>query len=134
MNAPTPRWSSTYFTNAKFMPQATIVPMAAIRDQSRITRFMKVESPLVARAAVRALTASKIRELYNEGLGNPNVLPFWVGEPDEPTPDFIRKAGIASIAAGELFYTHNLGIPELREALAEYISRLHRNLPLNRSR
>jgi aspartate/methionine/tyrosine aminotransferase len=87
---------------------------------------MKPESPLAARAAVRALTASKIRELYNEGLGNPNVLPFWVGEPDEPTPDFIRKAGTDSIAAGELFYTHNLGIPELREALAGYISKLHR--------
>jgi len=89
-------------------------------------RFMKSESPLTARAAVRALTASKIRELYNEGLGNPNVLPFWVGEPDEPTPDFIRKAGTDSIGAGELFYTHNLGIPELREALAAYVSRLHR--------
>ena len=108
--------------------------MAAIRDQSRITRFMKVESPaqlcakfpLDAREAVRTLTASKIRELYNEGLGKPNVLPFWVGEPDEPTPDFIRKAGSASIAAGELFYTHNLGIPELREALASYVTKLHR--------
>jgi len=98
---------------------------AAASGQSRITRFMKSESLLTARAAVRALTASKIRELYNEGLGNPNVLPFWVGEPDEPTPDFIRKAGTDSIAAGELFYTHNLGIPELREALAKYISRLH---------
>jgi aspartate/methionine/tyrosine aminotransferase len=89
-------------------------------------RSMKPESPLAARAAVRALTASKIRELYNAGIGNPNVLPFWVGEPDEPTPDFIRKAGTDSIAAGELFYTHNLGIPALREALAGYISRLHR--------
>ena len=87
---------------------------------------MKSESHLTARATVRALTASKIRELYNEGLGKPNVLPFWVGEPDEPTPDFIRKAGSASIAAGELFYTHNLGIPELREALASYVTKLHR--------
>ena len=86
---------------------------------------MKTGSPLAARAAVRALTASKIRELYNAGIGNPNVLPFWVGEPDEPTPDFIRKAGTESIAAGEVFYTHNLGIPDLREALAAYISRLH---------
>ncbi len=86
---------------------------------------MKFEPQLTARAAVRALTASKIRELYNEGLGNPNVLPFWVGEPDEPTPDFIRKAGSASIAAGELFYTHNLGIPELRETLAGYLCGLH---------
>ena len=87
---------------------------------------MKSEFPLAARGAVRALTASKIRELYNAGIGNPNVLPFWVGEPDEPTPDFIRKAGMDAIAAGELFYTHNLGIAELREALASYITRLHR--------
>jgi aspartate/methionine/tyrosine aminotransferase len=82
--------------------------------------------PLSARPAVRALTASKIRELFNAGLGRSDVLPFWVGEPDEPTPEFIRRAGMDSIAAGELFYTHNLGIPELREALAGYVTRLHR--------
>ena len=93
---------------------------------------MKPENPLPARpalearAAVRALSASKIRELVNEGLGRKDVLPFWVGEPDEPTPDFIRKAGIDSINAGELFYTHNLGIPSLRQAVAQYITRLHR--------
>jgi len=87
---------------------------------------VKFETPLIARAAVRALTASKIRELVNEGLGNPDVLPFWVGEPDAPTPGFIRQAGIDSIAAGELLYTHNLGIPELREELAAYLTRLHR--------
>jgi aspartate/methionine/tyrosine aminotransferase len=83
-------------------------------------------SPLFARAAVQSLAASKIRELYNEGVGKPGVLAFWVGEPDEPTPQFIRDAATASIAAGELFYTHNLGIPELRAALAAYVSRLHR--------
>jgi len=87
---------------------------------------MKPETPLSARAAVRALTASKIRELYNEGLGRSDVLAFWVGEPDEPTPPFIRQAGIDSIGAGEVFYTHNLGIPELRDALAAYVTRLHR--------
>jgi aspartate/methionine/tyrosine aminotransferase len=88
---------------------------------------MKPETPLSARAAVRGLTASKIRELYNEGIGKADVLPFWVGEPDEPTPEFIRRAGTDSIGAGEVFYTHNLGIPELRQCIASYISRLHRN-------
>jgi aspartate/methionine/tyrosine aminotransferase len=92
---------------------------------------MKFESPLSARTAVRALTASKIRELYNEGIGRSDILPFWVGEPDEPTPQFIRKAAIDSIAAGEVFYTHNLGIPELRDALAGYITRLHRKVDSN---
>jgi aspartate/methionine/tyrosine aminotransferase len=87
---------------------------------------MKPEAFLSARGAVRALTASRIRELVNEGVGRTDILAFWVGEPDLPTPDFIRKAGADSIAAGELFYTHNLGIPSLREALAGYVTRLHR--------
>ncbi|HEV7478359.1 MAG TPA: pyridoxal phosphate-dependent aminotransferase, partial [Burkholderiales bacterium] len=87
---------------------------------------MKFETPLAARAAVRSLTASKIRELYNEGIGRSDILPFWVGEPDEPTPEFIRRAGIASIEAGEVFYSHNYGIPELRDALSKYLFGLHK--------
>src|SRR5207244_1382983 len=55
----------------------------------------------------------------------------WVGEPDEPTPEFIRKAATDSIGAGEVFYTHNLGIPELRAALGEYVSKLHRKTEPN---
>ena len=92
---------------------------------------MKFETPLGARAAVQALAASRIRELYNEAFGRKDVLAFWVGEPDEPTPEFIRKAATDSIAAGELFYTHNLGIPPLREALAAYVTRLHRKTDPN---
>src|SRR3954466_16289696 len=134
MKVPTPMWPSTYFTKAKFMPQASMVKIAAARAQSslftcgksRIPSSMKVETILSARSAVRELTASKIREVVNEGMGREDVLPFWVGEPDEPTPQFIRQAGIDSIAAVELFYTYNLGIPSLREALAQYVSRLHR--------
>jgi aspartate/methionine/tyrosine aminotransferase len=75
---------------------------------------------------VQALAASKIRELYNEGVGRKDVLAFWVGEPDEPTPQFIRKAGMDSIAAGEVFYTHNLGLPELRQELSAYLSRIRK--------
>jgi aspartate/methionine/tyrosine aminotransferase len=81
---------------------------------------------LEARSAVRSLAASKIRELFNSGIGRSDILPFWVGEPDEPTPEFIRKAGMDSIAAGETFYTHNLGIPEIRDALSAYLRGLHR--------
>lgn len=89
---------------------------------------MRPESPdpLAARAAVRNLIASKIRELFNAGIGRKDIVAFWVGEPDEPTPSFIRRAGIASIEAGELFYSSNYGIVELREALAAYVTRLHR--------
>ena len=78
-----------------------------------------------ARAAVRALESSQIRAVANAAMGRADVLPFWFGEPDEVTPDFIRAAGIASLNAGETFYSHNFGIPSLREALAAYLSSLH---------
>jgi len=82
--------------------------------------------PLVARDAVRALRASRIREVANTGMGRPDVLAFWFGEPDEVTPEFIRQAAVDALGAGDTFYTQNLGIPALREAVAAYVTRLHR--------
>jgi aspartate/methionine/tyrosine aminotransferase len=79
-----------------------------------------------ARAAVQSLSASRIREVANAGMGDPDVLPFWFGEPDEVTPAFIRDEAAASLARGETFYTQNFGIPELRDAIAAYVSRMHR--------
>ena len=80
---------------------------------------------LLARQAVHSLVASQIREVANVGLGNPDILPFWFGEPDQVTPAYIRDAAVASLHAGETFYTQNFGIPELREAIAAYVSRWH---------
>jgi aspartate/methionine/tyrosine aminotransferase len=80
----------------------------------------------IARAAVRELRASKIRAIANAAMGQADVLPFWFGEPDEVTPEFIRQAAIDALNAGDTFYTHNLGIAPLREAIAGYVSRLHR--------
>jgi aspartate/methionine/tyrosine aminotransferase len=80
---------------------------------------------LGARPPIRALVASQIREVANAGMGDPDVLPFWFGEPDEVTPAYIREAAVASLDAGETFYSQNFGIPELREAIAKYVSRLH---------
>ena len=77
------------------------------------------------RAVVEQLEASRIREVANEGLGRPDVLKFWFGESDEVTPAFIRDAAMASLQAGETFYAQNLGLPELREALAVYTDGLH---------
>ncbi|HUH92534.1 MAG TPA: pyridoxal phosphate-dependent aminotransferase [Casimicrobiaceae bacterium] len=81
---------------------------------------------LHARGAVRGLFASQIREVANAALGDADVLPFWFGEPDEVTPTYIRDAAVASLAAGETFYSQNFGIPELRAAIAAYVSRLRR--------
>ena len=78
-----------------------------------------------ARADVRALAASRIREIANVAMHDPDVLAFWFGEPDEVTPAFIRDAAAQSLARGETFYAQNLGIPELREAIADYVTSLH---------
>ena len=77
------------------------------------------------RQAIHNLEASKIREVANAGLGRDDVLAFWFGESDEVTPDVIRQAAIDSLQRGETFYAHNLGLPELREAVARYTSTLH---------
>ena len=82
--------------------------------------------PATARRAVAALVTSKIREIANAGLDAGDVLAFWFGEPDEVTPEFIREASAAALAAGETFYAHNLGLSALREAIAAYLCRLHR--------
>jgi aspartate/methionine/tyrosine aminotransferase len=81
------------------------------------------------RPVVESLEESRIREVANAGMGLPDVLKFWFGESDEVTPDFIREAAIASLNAGEAFYAHNLGLPELRHAIAGYTHGLHPQLP-----
>jgi aspartate/methionine/tyrosine aminotransferase len=80
---------------------------------------------LSARPAVASLRSSKIRQVANVGMGRADVLPFWFGESDEITPEFIRQAGIAALESGDTFYTQNLGIPPLREAISAYLTKLH---------
>jgi aspartate/methionine/tyrosine aminotransferase len=77
------------------------------------------------RTVIEQLPPSRIREVANAALGRSDVLAFWFGESDEPTPQFIRDAATRSIAEGETFYSHNLGLAELREAIAAYVGTLH---------
>ena len=77
------------------------------------------------RRAIEQLQGSLIREIANAGMGRPDVLAFWFGESDEVTPEVIRRAAIESIERGETFYSQNLGLPELREQIAGYMSALH---------
>ncbi len=81
--------------------------------------------PALARPQVRQLRSSLIREVANAGLGLPDVLAFWFGESDQPTPAFIRERAARALTDGRTFYTHNLGRPDLRATLAAYLSDLH---------
>jgi aspartate/methionine/tyrosine aminotransferase len=84
------------------------------------------------RSAIEQLPASRIREVANAGFGRNDVLAFWFGESDEVTPAAVREAAAASLARGETFYAHNLGLTELRDALAAYTSALHRPVGVDR--
>ena len=84
------------------------------------------------RSVIDQLPGSKIREVANAGLGRDDVLAFWFGESDEPTPAFIRDAAVRSLQDGETFYAHNLGLPELREALSRYTGSLHKPVDAGR--
>jgi len=77
------------------------------------------------RTAIMDLEASKIREVANAGLGRNDVLAFWFGEGDEVTPDFVRQAAIDSLQQGETYYAHNLGLPPLRQAIADHMGQNH---------
>ena len=87
---------------------------------------MTPATPQSLHPRIAALPGSKIREVANAALGRDDVLAFWFGESDEPTPAAVCDAAARSLAAGETFYSHNLGLPALREALATYLSALHR--------
>jgi aspartate aminotransferase len=54
----------------------------------------------VARPEVQSLRVSQIREVANSGLGREDILAFWFGEGDLPTPAFIREAAVQALAGG----------------------------------
>ncbi|MCX9025624.1 MAG: pyridoxal phosphate-dependent aminotransferase [Candidatus Methanoperedens sp.] len=52
-----------------------------------------------------------------------SIIHLEIGEPDFPTAPHICEAAFNALKAGETKYTHSLGLPELREAVAQYYNR-----------
>ncbi len=71
------------------------------------------------------MPTSKIGEVANLGRGDPDIIPLWFGEGDLVTPPFVVEAAEKALREGKTFYTWQRGIPELREAIAAYQSRLY---------
>jgi aspartate/methionine/tyrosine aminotransferase len=59
----------------------------------------------------------KAKELERKGE---HVVHMEVGEPDFATPPNVKEEAIRAIRENRTFYTHSLGIPELREAISEH--------------
>jgi len=52
-----------------------------------------------------------------------SVVHLEIGEPDFDTPAHIIEAGVNALRSGQTHYTPAAGIPELRQAIAEYVGR-----------
>jgi aspartate/methionine/tyrosine aminotransferase len=63
---------------------------------------------------------AKAKELERQGK---SVIHFEIGEPDFNTPENVKEAGIKAIKENYTHYSPTQGILELREAVAEYISK-----------
>jgi aspartate aminotransferase len=63
---------------------------------------------------------SKAKEMKARGE---DVVGFGAGEPDFDTPQHIKDAAAAALAAGFTKYTPSSGIPELRQAIADKFQR-----------
>jgi aspartate aminotransferase len=72
------------------------------------------------------MTGSRIRAVSESAFGKTGLIPLWFGESDRVTPPFVNEAAKRALDDGRTFYTPNRGIPELREAVAGYISRLRK--------
>jgi aspartate/methionine/tyrosine aminotransferase len=102
-----------------------MVPPAIAETRDEIPGLDSGAAEIVARPGIEALRRSEIRAVANSALGRKDVLAFWFGESDQPTPLFIREAAAKAVMAGETRYTHNLGRADLREALSSYLSVQH---------
>ena len=49
-----------------------------------------------------------------------HIIHMEIGEPDFPTPEQVKHAAIEAIQSDHSFYTHSLGIPELRKLVADH--------------
>jgi aspartate/methionine/tyrosine aminotransferase len=75
-------------------------------------------SRLGTETAFEVLT--KARALERQGK---NVVHLEIGEPDFDTPANVVEAGVGALRKGWTHYGPSAGLPELRQAIAEYVSR-----------
>ena len=74
---------------------------------------------------IRSVPPSGIRRFFEIAATMEDVISLGIGEPDFVSPRPIIDAAVASLEAGKTGYTANLGLIELREAVAGEMQRLY---------
>src|SRR3990170_3736689 len=89
----------------------------------RETRTRPGNGPAPASSIASSMPVSRIREIMELAWADPEAIHLEVGEPDFPTPEHVVEAAHEAARIGLTRYAPNAGIPELREALAEKVTR-----------
>jgi aspartate/methionine/tyrosine aminotransferase len=89
--------------------------MNNVKSTPRFSRRAEAVTPFLAMEVLE-----RAKELE---AGGRDIVYLCVGEPDFPTPAAACEAAIRAIREGETKYTHSLGLPELREAIAAHYAR-----------
>ncbi|WP_175638795.1 aminotransferase A [Metabacillus schmidteae] len=72
---------------------------------------------------VKEIELSGIRKFFNLVADYDDVISLTIGQPDFPTPEHVKKAGIKAIEDNFTTYTHNAGFIELREAASQFVNK-----------
>jgi aminotransferase len=83
----------------------------------------KVETRMPPSKRSGALGVSGIRQIFERAQKIPGAIRLEFGEPDFDTPENIKQAAFRAIAQGKTKYTSSSGIPELRKAVSDKLSR-----------
>jgi len=90
-----------------------------------VSIFAKRMASLGTETAFEVLARAKALERQGK-----EIIHLEIGEPDFDTPRNIKEAAVKALYAGYTHYVPAAGIPELREAIAEHISKT-RNIPVD---
>ncbi len=72
---------------------------------------------------VKEIEISGIRKFFNMVSHIDDLISFTIGQPDFPTPEHVKQAGINAIEEDFTSYTHNAGTIELRKAASDFVEK-----------
>ncbi len=110
------------------MPRSTFetTPMKHTLETHPMTDFQ-------FRTVIQKLSPNQGAEMLWYARKRPDILSLAQGEGSLTTPDFITHAALKSAEQGRTFYAPVQGVPELRQEISNYYSRImNQNIPTNR--
>jgi aminotransferase len=73
---------------------------------------------------VQKIQISGIRRFSNKVADYPDAISLTLGEPDFKVPEKIKEAMVNAILNNKNSYTSNMGIPQLRKAISDYLGKM----------